>query len=179
MVLVVRIQKQGPKWQSKMAMGKCTHTPFPDWTRVHTLFTCPPPLTQPSLISLGLMLHLYKRNHGPEWRPPVGKHAPTPDRSQAHASFARDTTNQAPETTKEEVTKDIKREAEKGWDHSYGGWSALIAWECTACLINPACLSCPGLSFQFFAMTRTEGEEMTQQIDTGLKSHVHLYLDEI
>ena len=40
-------------------------------------------------------------------------------------------------------------------------------------------LSCPGLSFQFFAMTRTEGEEMTQQIDTGLKSHVHLYLDEI
>lgn len=105
------------------------------------------------------MLHLYKRNHRPEWRPPVGKHAPSLAWSQAHTSCAWNTTNQAPETTKEEVTKDIKRETEKGWDHSYGGWSALIAWECTACLINPACLSCPGLSFQFFATMRWEPRE--------------------
>lgn len=57
----------------------------------------------------------------------LGKHASSPDWSEAHALFAWDTTNQAPETTKEEVTKDIKRETEKGLDHSYGGWSALFA----------------------------------------------------
>ena len=51
-------------------------------------------------------------------------------------------------------------------DHFCRGWSKSVLF--AAYLVNLACLSCPGMSFQFFAMTRTEGEETTQQIDTGL-----------
>lgn len=68
------------------------HTPFPDWTSGSFFIHMSSPLTQPSLISLGLMLHLYKRNHDQsedlQWWENM---PPPPDRSQAHASFARDT----------------------------------------------------------------------------------------
>lgn len=39
-----------------------------------------------------------KGHTGPECGIPVGKHAPSPDWSQTHASFAQASTNQAPGT---------------------------------------------------------------------------------
>ena len=40
-----------------------------------------------------------------------------------------------------------------------GPLSCLKSMLLTACSVNPACLCCPGLSFQFFAVTRQELRE--------------------
>ena len=45
---------------------------------------------------------------------------------------------------------------ETGWVHSYRSWSTLKCQEYTACLINPACLSCLNLSFQLLATIRQD-----------------------
>ena len=55
-----------------------------------------------------------------------------------------------------------------------GPLSCLKSMLLTACSVNPACLCCPGLSFQFFAVTRQELRGKKQKQKTPLNSSCKL-----
>ena len=113
-------------------------------------------LSTPALIGLGLYF-ICIRNWSPE-----GRHDPFPDWFWAHDSFAWGTTNQAPGTTKEEVTRHIKRKTETR-PFLRGLVCFLLSRE--YCLLNKSCLLEPSwsvISILCYDKTRTEGEELTQ-----------------
>lgn len=148
-----------------MAMGECTHTPFPEWTWVHTSFAWPPPLTPPSLISLGLMLHFYKRNHGPEWRSPVGKTCLLPLLVWGSCLVCLVHNQSSPRNHQRGSNKRYKK----------GNWEGLrpLLWGLVRslclrmnCLLNKPCLlelSWSVTSILCYDEMRTKGEKLTQQ----------------
>ena len=104
-------------------------------------------LTFLSLTGSKFMLHLYDVSL-----------SPNPNWSWAHTSIAWGTTNQTPGTTKEEVTRDIKRKTETR-PFLRGLVCSHIPRE--YCLLNKTCLlelSWFVISILCYDKTRTEGE---------------------